>query len=244
MNTEYSDEHLNAYIDGELESEERARLLYDEQNNPALAQRIADARALKEKVQLAYGNLADFERPASKHTSRRMGNKLPAMTMAIAASVMLAVTVFFSMEHISDKDIKSAKQLMASSESVELNHVNAIAATDEKLILDLNKYDPAKFDATLAQLQTLLTNNALSVEVIANGQGLRALDATSEHARAITAMANRFENLNVIACAQTISDFASTESPVDVLSDFVTTRSAPYQVAKRTAEGWLYIKLD
>ena len=46
MNTQsqYSDEHINAYIDSELDNEERARLLFDEQQDTSLAQRINDAR--------------------------------------------------------------------------------------------------------------------------------------------------------------------------------------------------------
>ena len=38
--TKYSDEHINAYIDDELDSEERARLIFDEQNDAELAARI------------------------------------------------------------------------------------------------------------------------------------------------------------------------------------------------------------
>ena len=54
---QYSDEHINAYIDSELDNDERTRLLFDEQQDTVLAQRINDARILKEKVQLAYSDL-------------------------------------------------------------------------------------------------------------------------------------------------------------------------------------------
>jgi len=52
MNIErdYSDEHVNAYIDGELDVDEHAQLLQDEQRSNTLAQRINDIRMLKEKV--------------------------------------------------------------------------------------------------------------------------------------------------------------------------------------------------
>ena len=53
----YSDEYISAYIDGELDSEERARLLFDEQSDEELIQRINQARLLKEKIQLAYADI-------------------------------------------------------------------------------------------------------------------------------------------------------------------------------------------
>ena len=40
----YSDEHISAYVDGELDNDERARLLFDKQEDAGLAQRINDAR--------------------------------------------------------------------------------------------------------------------------------------------------------------------------------------------------------
>ena len=51
MNTQdsYSDEHISAYIDGELDKEERARLLFSEQEDEALARCINEARIMKEK---------------------------------------------------------------------------------------------------------------------------------------------------------------------------------------------------
>ena len=47
--SQYSDEHINAYIDGELDNDERAHLLFDEQQDTALARRINETRMLKEK---------------------------------------------------------------------------------------------------------------------------------------------------------------------------------------------------
>ena len=47
--SQYSDEHINAYIDGELDNNERAHLLFDEQQDTALARRINETRMLKEK---------------------------------------------------------------------------------------------------------------------------------------------------------------------------------------------------
>jgi len=60
MNNQYSylNEHINAYIDGELDNDERARLLFNEQRDAALTQRINDAQTLKGKVQPAYSDIS------------------------------------------------------------------------------------------------------------------------------------------------------------------------------------------
>ena len=74
--TQYSDEHINAYIDGELDSDERTRLLRDGQKDDDLQGRIKDAQVLKEKVQLAYGSTDDYARmiearsAAGRHAGR------------------------------------------------------------------------------------------------------------------------------------------------------------------------------
>lgn len=53
-------------------------------------------------------------------------------------------------------------------------------------------------------------------------------------------LTNQFETLIEIVCAKSLAQLASNGEPVSQLKSILTTSSAAQQVARRTAEGWMY----
>ena len=242
--TKYSDEHINAYIDDELDSEERARLIFDEQNDAELAVRINSARMLKEKVHLAYADIGQEYSRNQTYSDTTDSGLLTPMRAAAAVMVMLGAFLVTTLTGgPSDGDLSRASSLIASTDATPSQLIVASAATGDNIVIDLNRYDPAVFDETIANIEKLARGTSATVEVVANGQGLQAVETDSKHATVLAGLADQLDNLDVMVCAATL---AATESErtVNLLGNIVTTTSVVHQVASRTADGWSYLKLQ
>jgi len=70
------------------------------------------------------------------------------------------------------------------------------------------------------------------------------LDAdSSKFAHRLEQLTKRFDTLQLVACARSLTQLASNGEPVNLLKSIITTPTAAQQVARRTAEGWVYIKV-
>jgi len=237
---DYSDEHISAYIDGELDTDERARLVSDEQHDDTLKQRINETRLLKEKIQLAYGSADDYAALNAANKTEKTGPGRRPYYIAVAASLLVLVSALFTIDQLEQQNIEGAKQLIASTQGIAPEQLAASIPADRNIIIDLNSYRPDTFDSTLDHLQQLAATSRQRIEVVINGEAVSALDANdSPHVKRIIELAERFDNLDIIGCAASI-----TQNPVSLLAETLTTPSTPYEVARRTAEDWLYIKLN
>ena len=249
--TPYSDEHINAYIDGELDNDERARLLFDEQHDTDLAQRISDARALKEKVQLAYAsadpnNLQQVASEKSVCYTAFAGS--PRFLISSAAAIAIVIVIVFPVLMSSSYDINAAKLLIKNTQTITPDKINAAIGYNTKVVINLSRYQPENFDSTIDSLEALLLEHIadedFSVELVANKDGLKALDTkTSIHADRISLLAKRYDNLDIIACAKSMTNLADSGNPINLMKDILVSPSAAEQVAKRMSDGWMFIKL-
>jgi len=243
----YSDEHINAYIDGELDSEERTALLFDEQHDTELAQRISDARALKEKIQLAYADLAP-QRGRTKKTFNctKFANKQRTLVASIA---ILTIAATLLLPFIMDKhEVVVARHLIQNTQAISADKISAAVGNNKRVVINLSQYQPETFDATINHIETLLSrhnsDNAFSLEIVANKNGLKALDTkTSIHSERISLLAERYDNFDVVACMKSMADLAESGNPIKLMKDIMLAPSAAEQVAKRMGDGWIFLKL-
>lgn len=240
--TLYSDEHINAYIDGELDNDERAILLTDEQNDEILSRRINKARTLKEKVQLAY---ADVTQPTPAKTPLRCTTFIRENSSLAAVFLISFITLLATFYNYQNNNaIQHAKQLIASSTTVLPQQLNHTIGDHKKIVLNITKYQPALFGDLLQELELLLSQNDIHIEIVASNNGLKMLDEkTSLHAKNILSLKNKFDNLDIVACAKSMSTLLKSDNPVQLIKSIMTTPSAAQQVAKRTRQGWLFIKI-
>jgi intracellular sulfur oxidation DsrE/DsrF family protein len=247
----YSDEHISAYIDGELDSDERARLLFDEQKDASLTQRINEIRLLKEKVQLAFADAVSvstakkpFNCPAfiSRHRAIAAG-----FFVLIAASAMFTYNMF-THSMVSNDNLVLAKNLITNTQPISANAINGAIGLHKRIVINVSQYHPQNFSETIAHIETILNQHSndksFNVEIIANKQGVKALDKeTSIHAARLSLLAEKFDSLEVIACTKSLAKLASEGNPIQLMKSIMMTPSAAQLVAKRTNEGWLYLKI-
>ena len=247
MNERYthSDEYISAYIDGELDSEERAHLLFNEQTDKELAQRINETRMLKEKIQLVYSGVTSNKDEKKSFSCTAFVSR----HRALAASLLLfsIVTAMFTYNMGGNDNLDLAKQLIRNTQAISASAISDVIGDEKQVIINVSQYHPQNFSETIDNIEALLQKkdgSSFNVEIVANGQGLKALDEeTSAHASKINQLANRFDNLEVVACAKSMAKLATEGNPIKLMKSIMITPSAAEQVANRTSAGWLYIKL-
>lgn len=244
--TRYSDEYISAYIDGELDTDESAQLLFDEQQDNDLAQRINNARILKEKVQLAYSDIVDTKKENKPFSCAAFANRHRSLVAGLV--IFIAVAFIFTDHMRHDDNLAFAKQLIAHTQVIPSSTIDNVIGTHKHIVINVSQYQPQVFNETIDDIETILqahsTDNSFKIEIVANSNGLKALDEkTSIHAERIKKLSQRFNNLEVVACAKSLANLASEGNPVQLISDIIITSSATQQVAKRTAQGWLYLKI-
>ena len=246
IQNQYSDEHINAYIDSELDNDERTRLLFDEQQDTALAQRINDARILKEKVQLAYSNL--LETGTTKKTFSCTAFVSKQKSLVAGLIILLTATALLLPTITNNEDVILARQLIKKTLPIAPDAISKTIGTHKQVVINISQYHPQQFDATITNIEALLlqhrADKSFTIEIVANKNGLKALDTkTSLHAERISQLAKQFNSLNVVACAKSMADLAAAGDPIQLMKSIMITPSAAQQVAKRMSEGWMYLKL-
>ncbi len=242
----YSDEHISAYIDGEHDDDERARILYDEQNDAELGQRINEARMLKEKVQLAYSGVAKADDANHLFSCAALVNRHRVLVASFL--VICTFTAVFGYNISVNNNLAAAKQLIASTRPIAAHQIKDVIASNARVVIHLSQYEQNNFADSIENIEALLeqheTDTAFSIELVASGRGLKALDVSSSiYAKRLSLLADRFNSLKVIACAKSLSKLATDDAPVQLLKSIIITPSAAQQVAKRSKQGWSYIKI-
>ncbi len=243
---QYSDEYISAYIDGELDHDERKHVLYAEQSDPALASRINNARMLKEKVQLSYCDIVSpqvLKKPFScvAFSQRKT---------VLAASLLICVVLLslFGYQLSNGEDVNIARQLIKRTPPISVEAISSTVADHRHILINVSQYQPDTFSATIEHIESLLSQHDADkdfrVEIVASGQGVRAFDNDrSAHVDSITTLVTKFDNLDVVVCAKSLASLATAEDPITLIQSIMTTPSVAQQVAKRTGQGWFYLKL-
>jgi intracellular sulfur oxidation DsrE/DsrF family protein len=223
----FSEEQLNAFVDNELDPEEKQRVFSETSRCEELDQRICRQRKLKELVKLAY---EDIPRPRRKGTSPLERGGL--FGRALVATVLLAVG--FAMGLLGQRVIESTADPAA------------VTAQPHKYLLHVASGAPADMAAALQRAESLLasaTDDApRQVEIVANEQGLNMLrsDVTQFAADIAVLQAN---DVLFYACSKTIQRFQENGIEVRLVPHTITRYTALDRVVIRMQEGWHYEKI-
>ncbi len=160
----------------------------------------------------------------------------------IVSAIMLLPSV------TKNNEITLAKQFIENSPVISPGDFSSTVGQNKRVLINLAQYQPEKFDDTINNIKALLTNNesdkSFHIEIIASKKGLKVLDLkTSRHLEQINQLSNQFNNLKVIACAKSLTTLLAEGDPIQLSKAVIFTPSTAQQVAKRTKEGWLYVKL-
>lgn len=234
-----SQELLNAYVDDQLDAEEREQILEQQLNDPTLAERIAELQRLKALVQSARPEGPSQNMKPARLKRRRHGYH-------IATAAMLVVGVITSLLLMQHRLPESIAPLQVSDTASILTA--QIAKQEIKLVVHLKRRDAAAVSSVLDQIETLLvkaeaTDKPVQVELVANGQGLTIFrDDQSPIRDRINMLIAQHDNLIFAACQETMQKLGNGSwAKIRLVPGVMIVSSGRDEIARRKSQGWTYI---
>ncbi|MFO8023825.1 hypothetical protein [Thiohalophilus sp.] len=243
MNSNFSDEHLNAYLDNQLDAEERSMLLEELRRDQALAERVCKLQKVQDMVQLAYHNAA-IEQNTGQPRRRRW-----QLYFAQAASALLILGLGLSIGWFSHDTFKRPASLFEMAQSAQ---VAAEPQPDDelKLMLHVNSDDPSRLKTVLEEAEYLLRTSRskqrpLRIEIMANGQGLKLLQqGNTAYTRKVQTLSSSYQNVRFMACRIALNRYREENGiSLELLPNVDVVPSAMQEALLRQREGWTYLRI-
>ena len=233
----FSDEFLNAFIDGQLDEAERSRLLAALREDEDLSRRLCRLRKVRDMVQLAYLEIPD------RAPVRTPPRPRPHRGRAAAALLMALAGLGGWLAHD-----RMAQPSLA--ELAEIVQTNTPAGDTWQLVIHIPTDDTYRLRTALEETENLLRRNQargrkVMVEILTNGRGLKLLRTdTSPFAQRIRKMQREYQTVRFAACGKTIQRLKLEQGlEVGLLPGAVVVPSALAEIMKRQQEGWTYIRI-
>jgi intracellular sulfur oxidation DsrE/DsrF family protein len=229
---EISDELLNAFADNELDGAEKAELLERLAADAALRAKVCETWHLKELVRSAH------PLPA-KRKDDQPPRRWQLFGLPLAAGLLLAIgaTSGWLVHDQYDESWLPGPQ------------VKTIQAQGNKVLLHLVSNEPAEIDRALHQAEQLASTRdsrgrVMQVELIANGNGVRLLQASdSQLARRVETMRRHHNNLRLVACDEAMDRLRERGVDFTLLPEVDVVPSAVDEIATRLNQGWRYLQV-
>lgn len=241
MNQDYSDEMLNAYLDGELAGAEKKHLLNQLRTDKELRQRVCQLEQVRNMVTIAYHDVTDEKYVTDKRPHRI--NKYAA----IAASLFVAIGA--ALGWYAHQQMQMEPSLLELAKQVQHNPAVQTGET-WRVLMHVTSDDPYRLNALLNETESLLqeyaaSNRKVSVQILANSQGLNMLRSdVSPYAKRIADMQTKYDNLIFTACAKAMARIEQEKGQkVTLLPNTGVTSSAIQEVLNKQRDGWTYIKI-
>lgn len=243
MKSPYSDEFLNAYIDGELAADERSQLLDDIRQDSELGTRLCKLQKVKDMVQLAYySSNNSLHEQHSKHQLRYYSLRTLAASLLLGAGLVIG--------NYTALNKTQAPTLMELAQTTSFNSQPAANEREWKLMVHVNSGDPARLRTVLDETEYLLktstgTTRKVQIEVLVNGEGIRMLeDKDTPYAKKILALESSYKNIRFLACQIALNRHKDDDGfDLDLLPGVEVIPSALTQAAARQHEGWTYLRI-
>ena len=226
-----SDELLNSFIDHQVAPDERREILDLIKKDKNISNRVCDLQHIKEMTKLAYEHIPASRLPETVILKKRIVPRIAAVIAIFSLGLLLGLAV---------------TQFKDYSESIaSFNADDSIT----KVLVHLTSSDIDSGINTLNNLQLLLeeyesNQQAVRVEVIANGRGIQLLDVGNKLiSQRIKQLINDYHNLTIAACKYSIEQLQiSNGVKVDLIPEVRVIDSGVVEVIKRQNEGWTYIR--
>lgn len=239
----FSDELLNAYVDGELDAEERRRIETAMQQDSGLRERVEALQDLKQLVRSAY--VHETTERAAAGTWR-----MPSIVGVAASVAAFALGVALTWGWYSYTDGPPGARVAAVSSDDATMGVNKDQAV--KAIFHINRNDPGRLSEILNETEALLTTTrqagrTASVRIIASGNGLLLFEKESAPAsQRISAMKDDYpSHLIFNGCGLAYKQFKSREADgeLQLLPEVQLVDLGVLELMRRQRQGWAYIRL-
>jgi len=236
-----SDELRSAFVDGQLDAAEWARVAQFMEGDPALREDVGELRMLKDMVRHAYAV------PPARASHIRRSAAAGWKSLAVAAVVFAAAGWFGHAWWRAGPALDPASAyalrgdwhaLRGDWRSLDGNHVlvHVSSGSREALTMALDEVEDLLRSARAAR-------RSVEVEIVANSLGLDLLRAdASAYAARIAALRREFPELSLVACGQTLERRRAGGGQVTLLPGTVVAPSALDQIVKRLRGGWIYVR--
>jgi intracellular sulfur oxidation DsrE/DsrF family protein len=240
-------ESLNAYLDGELDSETTARLERHVATDSRLQRHLNELEQVRALSRAAYTPIEEKTPPSGRHFARRqlVGYGLAA---ALLVGVGIGIDRWQRLEIPEDSLLAS---LPSDAQVIQPAHLKANALTSEqRAIFHVSSANPQSVRSTLEHIEQLLrryesAGKSLRVEIVANAEGLDTLRVETTPVREqIARLQKDYPNIAFLACGTTIARMKHEQGiDVKLLPQIAVTSSALNQILSRLHQGWVYIRI-
>jgi intracellular sulfur oxidation DsrE/DsrF family protein len=243
----FSDEQLHAFVDAQLGPEEQEQIFVALKQDENLSRKVCEIRRLQDMVRHAYA-----EPPAAptQPTPQRRWR----LTDAIAASVLLTVGALAGWFASGLQPTESAVPEQAAYQRQDLDAFQTVQllsaqGMQQNVVLHITTSDAGKLRYALDEVEALLSSYRargipIKLEVVANGEGMALLRSdVSPYPQRTQELIRKYDNLAVVACANTLRWLQDQGVDTRLLPEVGTTKSGLERVVDRLQEGWLYVKV-
>lgn len=239
---QYSDEHLNAFIDDQLDATEQAEILDAVRHDTELSQRVCELQKLHNLVQLSYQSVEVPERHRGKNNS----NQSVKVKWFAAASFFLAIgsiVGWISHQSLNSNSLTDIAQISQNPRAAD--------QTDEwKLMLHVSTANPNRLNIVLNEAEALLEEYAkssrkLNIEILTNREGLALVTNNNKaYNKHLQSLQQKYDNLAVLVCGETLKRIQRTKGKkLNLLPNTKIVPSAINQIVNRQQSGWSYIRI-
>lgn len=226
-----SQEMQNAFVDGELDSSEWARVAAQLRQDEVLRAQVCDLRAVKELLRHAYGPLPVARQAAS----------WGARWAAVAALCFLSVAAGWFGRSAWMPDTVDVERALTAGTSLR-------EVTGDRILVHVTSSRRELIATTLDEIENALhlaqqRGHRLNMEIVANSTGLELLRSDgSQFPERLAALRATYPGFTLVACGQTLDRLRETGVPVQLLPGVQVVSSALDQVVRRLQGGWAYVR--
>jgi intracellular sulfur oxidation DsrE/DsrF family protein len=231
-----SDERLQAFIDDEIDTIERAIIMDAVQKDEGLSGRLCELLQVKDAVNLAY---SDPPSCTDKNSTWRPVRMSGFPSTVIAGLLLLTGGVTGWLIHTVVDNAAMPPASMAGMESDTME--------EQRVVLHVRTNNPEKLEKALDKTERLLSRyrdrpEMVNLEIIADSDGLALLRMdTSLYTKRIKRMAREYQRLSFLACSRTIEQLQLKGIRVQLVPEARLVSAGADQIVSRLREGWSYV---
>lgn len=216
---ELSEEELNAFVDGQLGTADRARVLEAVNRDAALQQRVGEIQQTRSLLRHAY---------ARPPLPPRAATTAPSWTrQMLAASVLVSIGIVtgWLLHNLAGK----------SSASMQT------AGAPKGVVIQVSEADPAKWEMALINARNVRKaygDKPVGVEIVAYGPGLKMLRKDSPVTSGLEEAQQNGVKLK--ACGNTMNMTHTTRDELNRAVDVVP--AGVVEIMERQQEGYAYVR--
>jgi len=236
IDTSITNNQLNAFIDNQLDSSEKARVLEAIRTNQELADYVQSLQNNKDMLILTYSDTPSDIVISSKNTV------LSHIQMSIAASIMLilsGILGWFSHTYLGENTSPTMKSIAS---------FDLVNEKNDRVLLHINNMDEEKINQVLNVSEMILSHSdnskkPLQLEIVANASGLGLLRDGSPYQNRIKSITNKHMNVSFLACGIAMENARLKEGKnVKLIPEAKKINSAIDKILGRIKGGWTYVQ--